>query len=295
MKNKKHDIPMFVIDTRSNVWQKPEEEPVQSPAPQKELQAREQFSPLLELIAQRLIMNIQRSLQMLWDYCSERVTTAVQLRRIPWFKIGLILFAGFVLLKKDMHFNLSFKAPLGEVADDDQISQNSMVQTTALSGRKNPYAPVSSQDLREKQARAFIKEHADVAVKQMHQYGVPASIKMAQALIESRAGRSMLAKKNNNFFGIKCFSKKCAKGHCTNAYDDHHKDFFRKYASPSDSWTAHSRLLTNGRYKKLKQHKKDYKKWAEGLKKAGYATDARYDRKLISVIEKYQLYKLDKR
>ena len=62
----------------------------------------------------------------------------------------------------------------------------------------------------------------------MELYGIPVSIKMGQALIESRAGTSRLARNNNNFFGMKCFSRNCKKGHCSNATDDHHKDFFRK-------------------------------------------------------------------
>jgi len=127
----------------------------------------------------------------------------------------------------------------------------------------------------------------------MELYGVPASIKMGQALIESRAGTSKLAVNNNNFFGMKCFSKKCGKGHCSNATDDSHKDFFRKYKSVGESFRAHSQLLSGNRYKDLKKHNTDYKAWAKGLKSNGYATDKTYDKKLINVIEKYKLYKLD--
>ena len=147
--------------------------------------------------------------------------------------------------------------------------------------------------LHDKRPEAFVNKYAKTAQTEMNTYGIPASIKMAQALIESRAGTSMLAVNNNNFFGMKCFSKNCKKGHCSNATDDHHKDFFRKFKNDGDSWRAHSKLLSNGRYKHLKKYKGDYKKWAKGLKEAGYATDKKYASKIINTIEKYKLYKLD--
>lgn len=158
----------------------------------------------------------------------------------------------------------------------------------------NIYAPVSAKNLEEKKVIEFIQQYAPIAVVEMETYNIPASIKMAQALIESRAGRSKLAVNNNNHFGMKCFSRRCNKDHCTNATDDHHKDFFRKFKSASESWKEHSKLISQGRYASLQNHKKDYKKWAEGLKKAGYATDKKYASKLINIIEKYQLYQLDK-
>ena len=88
----------------------------------------------------------------------------------------------------------------------------------------------------------------------MEKYGIPASISLAQGLIESRAGSSKLAVNNNNHFGIKCFSRHCRKGHCTNFTDDTHKDFFRKFPSPWESWRAHSQLLSSGRYTKLRKN-----------------------------------------
>ncbi len=140
----------------------------------------------------------------------------------------------------------------------------------------------------------YVKRFAKVARAEMKQYGIPASITMAQALIESDCGESRLARENHNHFGIKCFSKKCKKGHCSNFTDDSHKDFFRKYQSAWESYRAHSQLLQKGRYKGLyKLSKSDYKGWARGLKKAGYATDKRYADKLIALIENLQLYRLD--
>lgn len=142
--------------------------------------------------------------------------------------------------------------------------------------------------------RMYIQRFARVARIEMKRYGIPASISLAQGLIESRAGTSRLAKNANNHFGIKCFSKKCKAGHCMNASDDHHKDFFRKFGAAWDSWRAHSELLANGRYRRLKKYGRDYRKWAQGLEQLGYATDRTYAEKLVGVIEKYDLHRYDK-
>lgn len=142
-------------------------------------------------------------------------------------------------------------------------------------------------------AEKYIKNFSAIAVGEMRKYKIPASISLAQGLIESRAGTSRLAVKANNHFGMKCFSRSCKKGHCMNATDDSHKDFFRNFRSAWESYRAHSLLISSGRYAKLKKHGKDYKKWAYGLQSAGYATDQTYAKKLISVIETHKLYRFD--
>ncbi len=144
-----------------------------------------------------------------------------------------------------------------------------------------------------RKALAYIERFDVVAKIEMSKFGIPASIKMAQALLESNVGKSTLCLKNNNHFGLKCFSKICSKNHCSNMSDDHHKDFFRNYQSSWESWRDHSKFLNNERYQHLQNFGNDYKKWAEGLQKAGYATDKNYSRKLIKLIEKYRLYELD--
>jgi flagellum-specific peptidoglycan hydrolase FlgJ len=141
----------------------------------------------------------------------------------------------------------------------------------------------------------YIKEYSVVAVQEMKAYGIPASITLAQGLLESNAGDSRLAVDANNHFGIKCFSNACGRGHCKNYTDDTHKDFFRVYKSVWESYRAHSLFLQRGRYNHLLKLKKtDYKGWAHGLKKAGYATDKRYAYKLIGLIEALDLHKFDK-
>lgn len=139
----------------------------------------------------------------------------------------------------------------------------------------------------------YIKTYKAIAKAEEKKYGIPASITIAQGLLESDAGGSRLARKNNNHFGIKCFSKTCTKGHCINYTDDSHKDFFRNFDSTWGSFRSHSVLLQKPRYKALYKLKTtDYKGWAEGLRKAGYATDKRYGKKLIKIIEILNLNEL---
>lgn len=145
-------------------------------------------------------------------------------------------------------------------------------------------------------ARVFyVKKYVKVAMAEKKIYGIPICITLSQGLLESKHGESKLAKKNNNHFGIKCFSRTCGKGHCTNHYDDGHKDFFRKYESVWGSFRDHSKFLQKERYKSRtdKCGNNDYKCWAQALQEGGYATDPRYAKKLIRLIERYKLYKYD--
>ena len=140
----------------------------------------------------------------------------------------------------------------------------------------------------------YVKRYADVAVAEMEKYGIPASITLAQGLLESDAGESRLARANSNHFGIKCFSKNCRKGHCANFTDDSHKDFFRKYSNVWESYRAHSTFLQRKRYAHLKKlGTTNYVGWAHGLKSAGYATDKKYANKLIQIIETLELNNYD--
>ncbi len=159
---------------------------------------------------------------------------------------------------------------------------------------KNTAAPVAFKDMGTGTAEDYIRRYNNIARVEMEKFGIPASISLAQGLVESRAGTSTLARKNNNHFGIKCFSRNCPGGHCSNHNDDHHKDFFRNFGNAWESWRAHSRMLASGRYAKLKKHGNDYRKWAYGLKSVGYATDSNYAEKLIGIIERYELYKYDR-
>jgi flagellum-specific peptidoglycan hydrolase FlgJ len=149
-------------------------------------------------------------------------------------------------------------------------------------------------DERLAQCRGYIQRYAALARIESRRSGVPASITLAQGLLESNAGESRLAKNAQNHFGIKCFSKTCKPGHCMNATDDSHKDFFVKFPDAAASFKAHSEFLQKKRYAKLRNiHKIQYKAWAKGLKQAGYATDPNYDQKLVTIIEYFKLYQFD--
>ncbi|MFK7934489.1 MAG: glucosaminidase domain-containing protein [Saprospiraceae bacterium] len=148
---------------------------------------------------------------------------------------------------------------------------------------------------KQKKQLVYVEKYLKVAQREMKEFGIPASITLAQGLIESNCGDSKLATRNKNHFGMKCFSRKCRKGHCSNFTDDSHKDFFRIYKSSWDSFRSHSHLLSGKRYRHLKKLKKsDYRGWAKGLKKAGYATDKYYAEKLINLIENLDLDKYDR-
>jgi LysM repeat protein len=138
----------------------------------------------------------------------------------------------------------------------------------------------------------YIEAFKAVAIEEMNAYGIPASITLAQGIIESGSGNSSLAKYANNHFGIKCTSE--WKGKAYYKDDDNTNDCFRVYKDARESYKDHSEFLKRKRYSFLFElDKNDYKNWANGLKQAGYATNPRYPAMLISMIEKYQLYQYD--
>lgn len=141
----------------------------------------------------------------------------------------------------------------------------------------------------------YIKKYRKIAIKEMRRYGVPASITLAQGILESGSGKSRLAKKGRNHFGIKCTSD--WHGRTIKEDDDKKNECFRKYRKAKHSFRDHSKFLaTRKRYEFLfKYDKRDYKSWATGLKQAGYATNPKYPSLLINLIEKYDLDKYDKR
>lgn len=139
----------------------------------------------------------------------------------------------------------------------------------------------------------YINTYKDEAMREMREYKIPASIKLAQGIIESSSGNSDLTKRSNNHFGIKCH--KGWEGEHTLHDDDEKGECFRVYKDPLVSFRDHSLFLTTrSRYANLfKLQGGDYVGWAQGLSEAGYATDRRYPAKLIGLIEKYDLHKYD--
>lgn len=139
----------------------------------------------------------------------------------------------------------------------------------------------------------YIKRYAKYAVIERKKYKIPASITLAQGIIESRSGNSKLAQVANNHFGIKCFSKRHS-ACCVKSKDDSNNDSFVLFDSPLDAYEAHSQCLRKDRYKKLYSYGSNYRQWAYGLKSCGYATDKTYAEKLIGIIERYDLHKYDR-
>ena len=152
--------------------------------------------------------------------------------------------------------------------------------------------PIDAQR-RNSQYLDYIEKYKDEAVEQMQRYHIPASITLAQGLLESGAGRSELTRRSNNHFGIKCGSD--WRGRKTYHDDDARGECFRVYKNARESFEDHSRFLAGKqRYASLFNLKTtDYKGWARGLKKAGYATSPTYANKLIELIELYELDRFD--
>lgn len=147
----------------------------------------------------------------------------------------------------------------------------------------------TAQSRRNQQYEAYIEKFYRLAQEHQQRYGIPASITLAQGLLESGAGTSELSRKANNHFGIKCHEWDGATIH-------YKRDCYRKYRSAEESYRDHSEFLLRDRYQNLFKLKlTDYKGWARGLKKYGYATDPSYAEKLINIIELYDLNRFVKK
>ncbi|MEZ4983884.1 MAG: glucosaminidase domain-containing protein [Saprospiraceae bacterium] len=225
--------------------------------------------------------------------------------RRKWILLTLAFILVWMVTHKDVTISFSmtkgedgkswFSRTTSTLFYDPFEGDEAEVQNVAMlsKGKRWDELTPEQKEKRRKQ-QAYVKQYYRLANTEMDKHGIPSSITLAQGLLESNIGQSRLATENNNHFGIKCFSKTCAKGHCTNFNDDHHKDFFRKFPTVEESYAAHSQLLQKARYKNLyRLDKTDYKGWARGLKKAGYATDPRYAEKLIRIIEDLELYQYD--
>ncbi|MBC9797914.1 glucosaminidase domain-containing protein [Sinomicrobium weinanense] len=155
----------------------------------------------------------------------------------------------------------------------------------AKNGRFNPMTISSTEE--------YIEIFAPIAQDEMREFGIPASITLAQGILESGSGRGGLTLKTNNHFGIKCH--RGWTGGTAYHDDDEKGECFRKYDHPMTSYRDHSLFLTSrSRYASLFDLREDdYEGWAKGLRKAGYATDRRYPQKLIALIERYHLYEYD--
>ncbi|MGL4806748.1 MAG: glucosaminidase domain-containing protein [Bacteroidales bacterium] len=151
---------------------------------------------------------------------------------------------------------------------------------------------IAQAQQRNKNYIKYIEVYKEIAIEHSKKYSIPASITLAQGLLESGAGQSRLAREGNNHFGIKCHEWT---GRRIYHDDDAKNECFRRYRHAEESYEDHAKFLTNrSRYSFLFGYETtDYKSWAKGLSKAGYATDRTYPTKLIKIIEDYNLYEYD--
>jgi flagellum-specific peptidoglycan hydrolase FlgJ len=184
--------------------------------------------------------------------------------------------------------NVSSKKSKGTVVTESTpvaLPSVNEVSITERLMRKNPDLNIKTL--------SYIQKYAGIAVREMHMHKIPASITLAQGILESGNGSSELALKSNNHFGIKCHATWT--GERVYHDDDEKGECFRKYVYVETSYKDHSLFLTQrSRYAFLFEYDaKDYKKWAYGLRKAGYATDQKYPSKLLKFIDEYELHKFD--
>ncbi|MEZ4961099.1 MAG: glucosaminidase domain-containing protein [Saprospiraceae bacterium] len=252
-------------------------------------------------LLRQLWLNLNRLLVVAKFQFFKNTAVAPSAIRVPVLKVGVLAGLSFFVLRDDLSISVGkgkekahFGGGMAEGVSLKEPAQGWTSRLASLFEKKDYFADDPSDDAEARRVKEYIRRFKDLAIQEKEKYGIPASIKMAQGIVESNAGASALSQKNNNHFGIKCFSRTCKKGHCTNFGDDSHKDFFRKYGSSWDSWRAHSELIVQNKYKSLLKYGDDYRKWAHGLKKMGYATAKHYDQTLIDMIEKYHLDELDK-
>ena len=191
---------------------------------------------------------------------------------------------------------LLFSCGSKKVVTSTKKSKRTQTVSTKKDKPKEVEKPIVKKDNPEVYANAteeYIAIYSDKAQDEMRQHGVPASITLAQGILESGSGKGRLAKQANNHFGIKCHSS--WKGQKIYHDDDEKGECFRKYRNSLQSFDDHSTFLVGrSRYAKLFALSiSDYKGWAKELRKAGYATDRKYPQKLISLIERFQLYRFD--
>lgn len=233
-------------------------------------------------------------------------------------KLVTLLFTGFILMSCSAAHNAKVKEKIAqEYGDGDKKKKVTVITRSEIEKDKTPI--VASKTISEKPNKPLLNKsetetlvatstitttkntiedyitlYAPLAVESMKNYGIPASIKLAQGILESGSGNGTLCRTANNHFGIKC--KEEWTGESVAHTDDAPDECFRKYPSALDSYNDHSEFLANRSFYRnlFTLDKSDYKAWANGLKKAGYATDPRYPQKLISIIERYKLYEYDR-
>lgn len=247
------------------------------------LQKEVEYTFLDHLTIPLLMKRMLQSAKRLWIstfYLWHRLTAGAFDRfHLSYFKLSLMAIAAFVFFKKDLHFQVRMKSPVhaesipmsyGGEKESEQLSV--FPQKLPFLGEDEPAEANELSILSQMKVETYIKRFAKVAIQEQQKFGVPASIKMAQAILESGAGTNAT---NNNHFGQLLAN--------------------RNFNSAWDNWRAHSLLFAQeGQpYQQLLRYGNDYRSWAKGLAQLGYSDVENYDQALIQLIEQYEMYRLD--
>lgn len=229
-------------------------------------------------------------------------------------KVLSVLFTGLILMSCNAAHNTKVKEKIAKEYGNGNNKKKVVVKTASAIKKENtpvaevkPAKPLLEKDdsetliatskvnVSKNTVEDYINLYSNAAMQSMKTYGIPASIKLAQGILESGSGNGTLCRTANNHFGIKC--KEEWTGETVSHTDDAPNECFRKYRSAMESYNDHSEFLANRVYYQnlFTLDKSDYAAWAKGLKKAGYATDPRYPQKLIDIIERYKLYEFDQK
>ncbi|MGH1435782.1 MAG: glucosaminidase domain-containing protein [Lewinella sp.] len=195
---------------------------------------------------------------------------------VPLFKVAAALVLFFYVMQRDIQFSIQMKAPFAQSASYSEgvnqagVETMGFAQTVSMGGSSSASAKPAALDLTS--VEDYLDRFAQVAQTEMNKFGIPASVKLAQAILESRAGQAMDAKVDNNHFG------KPMSG--------------QPYESAWRNWREHSLYLVN-RHPDLLDHGKDFRAWARGLEKAGYSRSDNYANQLLEIIDRFHLEQLD--
>lgn len=194
---------------------------------------------------------------------------------LPLFKITVALGLFFYVMQRDIQFSIEMKAPLAQAASVEKnptkVEQMGFVQSVSLGGSSSKSNDHSAK-MDVISVEKYIERFAPIARSEMERYHIPASIKMAQAILESRAGQSVSAKMDNNHFGQPMAGQ--------------------PFESAWLNWREHS-LMLNSQFSNLSKHGLDYRSWARGLEKGGYSQNPNYANELLEIIDRFHLEQLD--
>lgn len=254
---------------------------------QKEVQYIILDSVTAKLLLRRVIQHIKKNIIALNNLFHKTTFGVFSKTKFPYAQIAFIGLVIFVMTKKDLHFQVSMNAPLAKMMtpaekneSKKEVEQLGMVQPIHFVETKKKKKVEKSipytLDFQAEEVEAYIKRFGKIAITEQQKYGIPASIKLAQGLLESKAGQSEATQKTNNHFGQPMANE--------------------NYDSAWLNWRYHSHYLTDAAspFQPLLQFDLDYKKWAVGLKDLGYSSWNNYDKALIEIIEKYEMYRLDR-